>query len=200
MIVTYRQLLVAAPRCRIPLHRLGGGSATQFGQAPPGLAQIHVRGKKTIHAFKLDDDGLIPVESKAPQQDELQGTDAAEDIEVDDSVPKKTRKRRSKTSSLDANEQTNLPQGLIPLEALPFEEKTPSYPTVVLQARNNMRKFENCVLLTRVGGFYELYFEHAEEFAPLLNLKVAQKKPGAKATWEPVSMVNFHFQFYISLT
>lgn len=63
-----------------------------------------------------------------------------------------------------------------------------------------MRKFENCVLLTRVGGFYELYFEHAEEFGPLLNLKVAQKKTNAG----PVSMVyhlsrqqthsNFHRQ------
>jgi DNA mismatch repair ATPase MutS len=48
-----------------------------------------------------------------------------------------------------------------------------------------MQKFENCVLLTRVGGFYELYFEHAEEYGPLLNLKVAQKKTNAG----PVPMV-----------
>jgi DNA mismatch repair ATPase MutS len=48
-----------------------------------------------------------------------------------------------------------------------------------------MQKFENCVLLTRVGGFYELYFKHAEEYGPLLNLKVAQKKTAAG----PVSMV-----------
>ena len=31
-----------------------------------------------------------------------------------------------------------------------------SYPTVVLQALNNMEKYENCVLLTRVGSFYEV--------------------------------------------
>ena len=73
----------------------------------------------------------------------------------------------------------NLPQGAIPLEPLSLEEDVPAYPTVVLQARSNMRKFENCVLLTRVGGFYELYFEHAEEFGPLLNLKVAQKRTNA---------------------
>lgn len=73
----------------------------------------------------------------------------------------------------------NLPQGLIPLDPLPLEDDIPAYPTVVLQARSNMRKFENCVLLTRVGGFYELYFEHAEEFGPLLNLKVAQKRTNA---------------------
>jgi hypothetical protein len=71
----------------------------------------------------------------------------------------------------------DLPQGPIKSEPLtPAEEdEGPAYPTVVLQARRNMQKFENCVLLTRVGGFYELYFNHAEEYGPLLNLKVAQK-------------------------
>jgi DNA mismatch repair ATPase MutS len=60
------------------------------------------------------------------------------------------------------------------------------YPTVVLQARRNMDRFDNCVLLTRVGGFYELYFEHAEEYGPLLNIKVASKKTNAG----PVPMVS----------
>lgn len=50
------------------------------------------------------------------------------------------------------------------------------YPPVVQQVRNNMRRFPQCVLLTRVGGFYELYFEHADEVGPLLGLKVAKKR------------------------
>lgn len=69
------------------------------------------------------------------------------------------------------------------------EDAAPAYPTVVLQARRNMARFDNCVLLTRVGGFYELYFEHAEEYGPLLNLKVASKKTNAG----PVPMVGFLF-------
>ncbi|KAI0383824.1 muts domain V-domain-containing protein [Hypomontagnella monticulosa] len=69
------------------------------------------------------------------------------------------------------------------------EEEGPAYPTVVLQARRNMRKFDGCVLLTRVGGFYELYFEQAEEYGPLLNLKVASKKTNAG----PVPMAGFPF-------
>ena len=69
------------------------------------------------------------------------------------------------------------------------EEAAPAYPTVVLQARRNMARFDNCVLLTRVGSFYELYFEHAEEYGPLLNLKVASKKTIAG----PVPMVGFLF-------
>ncbi|KAJ0121339.1 MutS domain V [Diaporthe amygdali] len=90
----------------------------------------------------------------------------------------------------------DLPQGLIradSLPALPPDEDeapaAPSYPTVVLQARRNMQRFDNCVLLTRVGGFYELYFEHADEYGPLLNLKVAQKKTAAG----PVPMAGFPF-------
>ncbi len=37
------------------------------------------------------------------------------------------------------------------------KDDSPGYPAVVQQARNNMRKFENCVLLTRVGSFYEVH-------------------------------------------
>ena len=72
-------------------------------------------------------------------------------------------------------------------------EDGPTYPTVMQQALNNMRKFSHCVLLTRVGSFYEvgihrlghmlkatnilkLYFHQAEEYAPLLGLKLARKK------------------------
>lgn len=75
----------------------------------------------------------------------------------------------------------DLPQPTFTAEhSIPETENVgPAYPTVVQQARNNMRKFDNCVLLTRVGGFYELYFEHAEKYGPLLNIKVAQKKTAA---------------------
>lgn len=85
----------------------------------------------------------------------------------------------------------DLPQGPLgaPLEPLDDGENQPAYPTVVMQARRNMQKFDDCVVLTRVGGFYELYFEHAEEYGPLLNLKVAQKKTNAGH----VSMVNSCF-------
>lgn len=101
---------------------------------------------------------------------------------------------------------SDLPQGLIqprasqlaspspPLDPLPQDE--PAYPTVVLQARQNMRKFENCVLLTRVGGFYELYFEHADDYGPLLNLKVATKKTNAG----PVPMVSWTQNLYQTST
>ncbi|KAH8676878.1 muts domain V [Tricladium varicosporioides] len=102
-------------------------------------------------------------------------------------VPNRGAKRKT---SLNLDE---LPQGTIPLEPLPLEEKAPTLPTVLLQVRSNMRKFGNCVLLTRVGGFYEMYFEHADEYGPLLNLKVAQRGVGKKEDRIQVPMAGFPF-------
>ena len=86
----------------------------------------------------------------------------------------------------------------IELERPPIEHENenPVYPAMVQQAYDNMRKFDKCVLLTRVGSFYEvgyvqlhhdvdfteahkLYLDQADKYGPLLNLKVAQKKTAA---------------------
>ena len=51
-----------------------------------------------------------------------------------------------------------LPQGLLEGEdsLKNDEDDGPSYPAVVQQAWNNMQKFRDCVILTRVGNFYEV--------------------------------------------
>ncbi|KAF2281282.1 uncharacterized protein EI97DRAFT_368154 [Westerdykella ornata] len=70
-------------------------------------------------------------------------------------------------------------------------EPEPEYPPLLQQVRNNMLKFSHCVLLTRVGGFYELYFEHADEYAPLLNIKKTRRKPTRGSSRPAVSMAGF---------
>jgi hypothetical protein len=65
------------------------------------------------------------------------------------------QRRSAKTKS--TVKLKDLPQGAVKLE--PYQdvvEDTPRYPTVVQGHRNNMQKFKNCVVLTRVGGFYEV--------------------------------------------
>ncbi|OBS18063.1 hypothetical protein FPOA_09791 [Fusarium poae] len=123
---------------------------------------FQTRGKKTSTTIKLSDlpQGLIQPKPVSPKQ------------------------TSSETSS--PHDETTEPL-LQPLPSLHLDP--PAYPTVVLQARQNMLKFDNCVLLTRVGGFYELYFEHADEYGPLLNIKVASKKTNAGL----VSMAGFPF-------
>lgn len=85
----------------------------------------------------------------------------------------------------------DLPQGLLP--PLPPHERddepAPAYPPVIQQHLNNVTKFSNCVVLTRVGSFYELYGEQVEQYAPLLNLKVAQRNTSRG----PVAMAGFQF-------
>ncbi|KAM3157280.1 MutS protein -like protein 1 [Botrytis cinerea] len=120
--------------------------------------------------------GLIVVDSESSEIHESQD-------------PPSTSTAEKSLKKAKASGEVELPQGLLPLEPLEFENETPLYPTVIMQVRSNMAKFENCVVITRVGGFYELYFEHADEFGPLLGLKTSHKKTNAG----PVSMAGFPF-------
>lgn len=148
-----------------------------------------VRGKKTKSSVSLDElpQGLGASLASPDLAQSLTSSPALSPTATATATAtatKRTRKTKSSSSLAD------LPQGpLQPDEPVPLpdqeQDEGPAYPTVVLQARRNMQKFENCVLLTRVGGFYELYFEHADQYGPVLNLKVAQKKTSAG----PVPMV-----------
>ncbi|KAF2764167.1 hypothetical protein EJ03DRAFT_35710 [Teratosphaeria nubilosa] len=71
----------------------------------------------------------------------------------------------------------SLPQGVLPPLAVDESQDAPAktYPTVLQQHLNNIRKFKDCVVLTRVGDFYELYFDQVEQYAPLVNLKKAKR-------------------------
>jgi len=72
---------------------------------------------------------------------------------------------------------SSLPQGLLPPLAPDESNNVPAktYPTVLQQHLNNVRKFTDCVVLTRVGDFYEMYFDQVEQYAPLVNLKKAKR-------------------------
>jgi hypothetical protein len=51
----------------------------------------------------------------------------------------------------------DIQQGAIETDALPPQDDAePDYPPLLQQVRNNMLKFSHCVLVTRVGGFYEV--------------------------------------------
>ncbi|EGZ77125.1 hypothetical protein NEUTE2DRAFT_99616 [Neurospora tetrasperma FGSC 2509] len=144
------------------------------------------RGRRRI--VKLDDSSTTPVamldEALLPVKEATE-----EAAEVEQNEPS-TQRKRDKTRTVRLKE---IPQGaLLPDESFPppqQEDQEPAYPAVIQQHRHNMQKFDNCVLLTRVGSFYEMYFEHAEEVGPLLNLKVSQKKTSGG----PVSMAGFPF-------
>jgi len=101
--------------------------------------------------------------------------------------PHHSQRRGAKTVS--RRKATELQQGAIVADSLPDlpADDEPQYPTLLQEVKNNMVKFENCVLLTKVGNFYELYFDQAEQYGPLLNLKVSSRK----TKLGPVSMAGF---------
>lgn len=156
--------------------------------------RLRGRRKKTIDLANLasgvEDAGLERGQGVGAEEEALgvQGDDG--DV---NSAPKPRRARRKNTVNL-----ADLPQGSLSPQPtangdggglVGESEAGSAYPTVIQQARNNMARFENCVLLTRVGSFYELYFEQADEYGPLLNLKVAAKK----TTLGAVPMAGFPF-------
>ncbi|KAF2217737.1 hypothetical protein CERZMDRAFT_30822 [Cercospora zeae-maydis SCOH1-5] len=98
-----------------------------------------------------------------------------------------TQTRNAKTkSTINANalRQGALPP--LPPDDLPSQPEK-SYAPVLQQHLNNVRKFKDCVVLTRVGDFYEMYFDQVEQFAPLVNLKIAKRA----TTLGDVSMAGF---------
>ena len=71
-------------------------------------------------------------------------------------APAATSVRGAKTKSTKRLEE--LHQGVLAADPLPELESddAPQYPTVIQGAKDNMTKFKNCVLITRVGNFYEV--------------------------------------------
>ena len=68
----------------------------------------------------------------------------------------------------------DIQQGPIQSEALlPQNDAEPEYPPLLQQVRNNMLKFSHCVLLTRVGGFYEVLDQHSRSTAILAKLTLS---------------------------
>ncbi|QIW96226.1 hypothetical protein AMS68_001744 [Peltaster fructicola] len=80
--------------------------------------------------------------------------------------------KRKTTLSVD-----DLPQGVLPpLPKLETQDsKDRSYSPVLQQHLNNVRKYKDCVVLTRVGDFYEMYFDQVDQFAGLVGLKKAKR-------------------------
>jgi hypothetical protein len=71
--------------------------------------------------------------------------------------------KKQATVSLD-----DLPQGPIGSANANIDpqDDEPGYPPLLQQVRNNMLKFSHCVLLTRVGGFYEVSLSISFECYP----------------------------------
>ncbi|KAJ2860476.1 MutS protein 1 [Coemansia aciculifera] len=88
----------------------------------------------------------------------------------------------SRDSMAREDTQTQSGSGRLQHLADPEEEENPAEPVistsaVLNTARDYRQKYPDCVLLVRVGDFYELYFEQADDIGGhILGLQVVDKK------------------------
>ncbi|KAI0374340.1 hypothetical protein BV20DRAFT_987490 [Pilatotrama ljubarskyi] len=59
--------------------------------------------------------------------------------------------------------------------AQPVEEVEPPATPLALEILDNLARYPHCILLTRVGQFYESYFDQAAEVSRMLNIKLTKK-------------------------
>ncbi|KAG9013654.1 DNA mismatch repair ATPase msh1 [Tulasnella sp. 427] len=82
----------------------------------------------------------------------------------------------------DAKARTDLAPTLIPsdVKATAAQPSGPNLPKTQLATDiiENLAKFPHCILLTRVGNFYESYFDQATEVAELLTIKLTTRSWG----------------------
>ncbi|KAJ7655078.1 muts domain V-domain-containing protein [Mycena polygramma] len=128
------------------------------------VAEPSPRKRRKTAAITVDEDEDAPVTPKKSRKKK-----APEPVEDDDAPP--PRKRVSRRKVTDDATLTKKPRRRAKTEA--DEAPKGGLPREIL---DNLNRFPHCILLTRVGKFYESYFDQSQEVARLLNIKLAYRK------------------------
>ncbi|EJT98879.1 hypothetical protein DACRYDRAFT_82640 [Dacryopinax primogenitus] len=90
-----------------------------------------------------------------------------------------TAKGRKRRKRLVAGESQQDAEGTA---QYPSSEKAVPQTNLAREIQQNMQRFSHCILLTRVGQFYESYFDQAPVLAKLLDIKLTSRAWGQKGT------------------
>ncbi|GAK64215.1 DNA mismatch repair protein [Moesziomyces antarcticus] len=93
---------------------------------------------------------------------------------LDAITPHPVRKRASKRKVKSA---TTIP---VPDPNEEVAEEAVRWPPLAQSVRDDMARFPHTILLTRVGGFYESYFDQAPSLASMLGIKLANRRWGGQ--------------------
>ncbi|GAW09330.1 dna mismatch repair protein [Lentinula edodes] len=94
---------------------------------------------------------------------------------------KRTRKKKDIENAENESVVQTKPKRAVKARKDPLlDEGSDNLPKSMLaqEIRNNLSKFPHCLLLTRVGNFYESYFEQAIEISRILNIKLTSRRWG----------------------
>ncbi|KAI0670071.1 muts domain V-domain-containing protein [Trametes maxima] len=156
--------------------------------------------KGAMSAYENTSPSLLP-ENVLPHTDER--TDVLEQSEPQDkdelsfTRAGRPRKRRSKQSSSEESSTSSTAEDITPqdsndeIAAAPARargrkrkltlqspndaEIPPPATPLAVEILDNLARYPHCILLTRVGQFYESYFDQAAEVSRLLNIKLTKK-------------------------
>ncbi|KAI0304636.1 muts domain V-domain-containing protein [Russula brevipes] len=117
--------------------------------------EFRISNSRSTGSQQVSQSGL-PSESMTSKSPSKKRTRRKNARVIDDNEGKKARKTLPPTTSTDSTSQ---PRNQLATEIL-----------------ENLSRFPHCVLLTRVGQFYESYFDQAAEVASLLNIKLTSRK------------------------
>ncbi|CCM02790.1 uncharacterized protein FIBRA_04901 [Fibroporia radiculosa] len=81
-----------------------------------------------------------------------------------------------------ARKRKSADQEGVATDKLPPEPEQPRN-RLATEILDNLSKFPHCILLTRVGQFYESYFDQAKEVSRLLNIKLTQRTWDGQRIW-----------------
>ncbi|KAJ7706453.1 muts domain V-domain-containing protein [Mycena rosella] len=153
-----------------------------------------LKGVETARAM-----AILNAERERAQEDEVQPPKPkrrrqAEAAPDDEDAPKPKRIRRKKAPEPAEDDVDPPPRPKRATKKKPEDDATPPKkprkrpkasataddpaPKLGLgrEVQDNLKRFPHCILLTRVGKFYESYFDQANEVARLLNIKLASRK------------------------
>ncbi|RDB28400.1 MutS 1, partial [Hypsizygus marmoreus] len=95
---------------------------------------------------------------------------------VDSRLPQTTKRIPAIATHLNLRKRPDALQQQVPSRSPKEDESGQPQGLLAREVLENLKKFPNCLLLTRVGQFYESYFDQATEIAHLLNIKLTTRK------------------------
>ncbi|KAF7339873.1 DNA mismatch repair protein [Mycena venus] len=177
-----------------PLDEWWAGDASRSGElkkGESGILNTLVKEAETEREEKLHEQNIPPPKKrrkKAAAENEIGDAPVPGKIsdEEDASVQKKSRKKQASEPGEDddaprprrASSKKSAEDATLPTKSRKRLKTDPDEPKGGLpqEVLNNLNRFPHCILLTRVGKFYESYFDQSHEVARLLNIKLTSRK------------------------
>ncbi|KAN0060068.1 hypothetical protein ACQY0O_008041 [Thecaphora frezii] len=163
--------------------RTASSSWVRFSSSDADKASRPCKGKRSVVAYESLAESVL--DSSGQPLPPLPESWASSGGDVDPAVSKlvepvaKAKARRKRNVKVTPRPDSSPEPSLDTLTgsgSAEVEEEEPRWPPLAQTVLSDMTKFPDCMLLTRVGGFYESYFHQAPQLASMLGIKLANRR------------------------